>query len=491
MLVKVGKIKLAIIGVGPHAKRVYVPALNKLREEYSVELSLTVDLKGKEEDLNDYFKSQEIKPKTMLFVAPFEGKIPSKLRRELNGQVVRSEIDGVIIATEPLVHRAYAEWALDQGLNILMDKPVTTRKNVSSSIVQAKGIEEDYYSLLGKYKKLQKRKKTIFSINVQRRFSPGTKIVLQLIEEIARKTGCPVTSIQSTHCDGQWRLPSEIVTQDNHPYNTGYGKVSHSGYHFFDNLYQLYKVSKLTSKVADQVQVFSSFVTPRGFIKQITEKDYPKYFGREYAKVRKFSDKSLQDIYKNFGEVDTSANVRFLIEGENVCNATINLLHNGFSRRTWVRPGKDLYKGNGRVKHEYHNIEQGPFQNIQIHSYQSSDKHDLNDAKDFELGGNNHFDIYVFRNIGIVGGKKPLEVIRARDIARKERLSSKKLVSEQIKFEVVREFLEFIKVKEKPKKLTSNIDDHEITVKLMSSVYQSWAQQKAGLNPIVTKEVSF
>lgn len=34
--------------------------------------------------------------------------------------------------------------------------------------------------------------------------------------------------------DTRWRLPAEIVSQDYHPYNQGYGKLSHSGYHCVD-----------------------------------------------------------------------------------------------------------------------------------------------------------------------------------------------------------------------------------------------------------------
>jgi len=47
---------------------------------------------------------------------------------------------------------------------------------------------------------------------------------------------------------------------------------------------------------------------------------------------------------------------------------------------------EDLYKSNGRVKHEYHNIQQGPFQNIQVHSYQKEDKQEESNELDWLLG---------------------------------------------------------------------------------------------------------
>ena len=84
----------------------------------------------------------------------------------------------------------------------------------------------------------------------------------------------------------------------------------------------------------------------------------------------------LLKIYKekNEAEVDANSIISLSYNGIPVTNITLNLIHNGFSRRSWLNSNmKDLYKGNGRVRHEYHNIEQGCLQNIQIHSYQSKD----------------------------------------------------------------------------------------------------------------------
>lgn len=335
---------------------------------------------------------------------------------------------------------------------------------------------------------MQETKETVFIINTQRRFHPGFRVVSELLAEIAYKTNCPITAIQSMHCDGQWRLPNEIVTQDYHPYNSGYGKASHSGYHIFDIVYQFYKTSKLVRKVADSMEIFSSFFQPRGFLYQLNERDYLRFFGNDYLKVRRYDDKRLYDIFKNYGEVDLSVIIRLKKKGNCIGNISINLIHNGFARRTWMLPGADLYKGNGRVKHEYHSIQQGPFQNIQIHSYQSKDKHDVNSEEDFELGGNNHFDIYVFRNCGITGDNDPLRVITMRDLINKNKgsiLDDSKLVIEQVKYKVVKDFLAYLQGKVNKSKLVSNIDDHLMPVQIMSGVYQSHIRYMRGENPLI------
>lgn len=480
------KIKIIEIGIGPHAMRVYCPALKKLSNEGKVDLCLAIDLKEKESIVKAYFSSLNWSL-DFLFVQPFQADLlPQYLSDYLNKYVEQHKIDGVIISTEPLCHKAYAKWALSCELNILMDKPITTYIDVVSNFSHAKKIETDYLELLQDYLKIQNRKTTIFSINTQRRFHSGFQLVFNLIKDVAEKTNCPVTAIHSMHCDGQWRLPSEIVTQDYHPYNSGYGKASHSGYHIFDIVYQFYKSSQITTKQAESMEIISSFIQPRGFLMQLTEQDYKALLGDDYLKTNKFSDSELWNTFQNYGEIDVSAIIKLLKNQENICNITINLLHNGFARRDWIYPGKDLYKGNGRVKHEYHNIQQGPFQNIQIHSYQSKDKHDVNDKSDDYIGGNNHFDIHVFNNTTFTKTKEAFQIITMKDIKNKVmEFSDDQLFIEITKHRVVLEFIDFIRKKRSKNNLISNIEDHLIPVQIMSGIYKSHILYTSGNNPLV------
>ncbi len=479
------KVRIIEIGFGPHAKRIYAPALQKWGGKFNSELSLVVDLKQEEQNVKDYFNDLSLSPE-FLFIDPFEGNLPSEVEKYLNEYVDKNGVQAVIISTEPTAHLVYANWALNKGLNVLMDKPVTTRRDVVIDMKAAKHIENDYKLLLSEYNKLQKKKETVFIVNTQRRFHPGFELVNELLAEIAQKTNCPITSIQSMHCDGQWRLPNEIVTQSYHPYNSGYGKTSHSGYHIFDTVYQFYKNSKLANKTADSMEIYSSFFQPRGFLFQLNQNDYLKYFGKGYLESRKYDDEELYDIFKDYGEMDLSSIIRLKKGSDCIGNITINLLHNGFARRTWKMPGSDLYKGNGRVKHEYHNIQQGPFQNIQIHSYQSKDKHEVNSEEDYELGGNNHFDVYIFRNSGMTGDKNSMRVVTMKDIKNQgSMVGDDKLVIEQIKHKVVADFLSYSQGLIGKDQLSSNIDDHLIPVQIMSGVYQSHIRYFEGKTPLV------
>ena len=485
------KIKLILIGCGPHAKRIYLPAVEKLRERMDVELLLVVDLYVTRDSVASAINQTTFKPQ-MWFIAPFPSELPAQLEEHLSQFVKENNINGVIIATEPLVHKAYADWALRNKLNILIDKPITARVDSASKLSSADGILDDYISLLELYKNIQQTQETVFVINSQRRFHAGFCFVEKLLKEIGDKTNCPVTFIQSYHSDGQWRFPSEIVTQDYHPYCSGYGKASHSGYHFFDMLYRLYIASGVKTKFADSMEIVSSFVQPNGFIRQLSETDYHALFNDRYDSVKKWSDKQLQETYKCYGEIDLSAIVTLKRDEDIIANLSVNLIHNGFARRTWLEPGEDLYKGNGRVKHEHHNIQQGPFQNIQIHSYQSKDKHGLMENCEDDLGGNNHFDVYVFRNPLVTDSENSLKIYKFSEIlSEMEKPAQTMLLMESAKYQVVEEFLEYISGYRKKSELSSLIEDHIVPVQIMRGIYRSHIQRNNKLDCVVRSSFGF
>ncbi|MBC9914792.1 Gfo/Idh/MocA family oxidoreductase [Chitinophaga varians] len=460
------QVNVILIGCGPHARRIYLPALRNLQQ---VKLALVIDLENEASVVRNAIGEMETE---LWLIQPFAHVLPPELQNRLSQFVADHQVTGVIIATEPLVHRAYAEWALANELNILMDKPVTTRADVTSNLDNAKGILDDYVELLDAYKDLQQRTETIFMINSHRRFHKGFQFVKDQIREVALKTNCPISFIQAYHSDGQWRLPNEIVTQKYHPYCFGYGKASHSGYHIFDTIYQFYKASALPDKVADEMEVISSFLKPNGFFTQFNEKDYLSVFGDEYKEVNPWSEQQLREICADFGEIDISAVIALRKYGEVVANFNVNLVHNGFAGRTWIRPGADLYKGNGRIKHESYHIQQGPFQNIQIHAYQAHDKHDKNENKEEYLGGKNHFDIYVFRNPLLTNGEAQPKVYKYSDLVEHPADEGAPAITmEWVKFRVVEEFADYLAGKKQKHDISSQIEDHAIPVKMMSGIY--------------------
>lgn len=464
---------ILLIGCGLHAKRVYMPILKETETSFGTKLKAVVELKEHENDVTEFVNRffTEVK---YLFIEKFEPQykhsLPQDVEQKLNKLIKENNINGVIIATDPLNHMQYALWAQKQNLNILMDKPISTYENISNSTKQAKELIKDYELLMKNYST-----EKAFILNAQRRFLPQFEIIQNLVNEVAKEYGTPVTSMQSTHSDGQWRLPNEILTLKYHPL-LGWGKVSHSGYHFIDMISKIVKDSYIAArKDFDNLSIYSKFIRPSGVLKQQSQTDLEKIFGIKYSNLDSRTDEELLNLYKENNEAEVDATSLITLSHQNIpiTNITLNLLHNGFSRRSWMEPNlNDLYKGNGRVRHEYHNIVQGCLQTIQVHSYQSSDKHDINTEQDFLVGGNNHYDIYVFRNSGILGGET-LKVITGKEIAEQYSLDKTKVMNELARHEAIKQFLEVIIGKRKATDTKANIADHRLSVTLMSMIYES------------------
>lgn len=470
------EIRLLIIGLGNHARRIYAVRFQEYSKQYPLKIVGAVELLSSKPVIDKYFEKKGFEFDMLYIKNSFDSKngMPANIKNQLDMYAKKHAVNAVVISTDPLSHKIYALWAIEKGFHILMDKPITSRKNVTSDLLEASSIVDDYKELLEKYQHLQKTKETIFSINTQRRYEIGYQKSFQLIREVAERFNAPVTSIQAMHADGVWIFPDEIVSQKCHPYNQGYGKCSHSGYHIFDIAWQFYRAGLIKEKCPDTGEVMTSFIQPAGLLTQFNQDDLANCFGQEFKKIQKKSENELYNTFKNYGENDAFSIVRLLKNNHAICNISINLLHSSFSRRSWMIPAEDLYKGNGRIKHQCYHIQQGPFQCIQIHNYQANDKQDDSTAEDYRLGGNNHFEIYVFRNSRMFGkDTKPLEVYNLKDLDQDNGFDDTRLYHESAKDSVILEFIKFILGDITKKNLISNITSHEVGVKIMSAVYQS------------------
>lgn len=484
-----GPCNVCVVGVGPHACRTYIPHLQRHAARTGARLSALVELESERPRVEPFCRERGVSAE-QVYVAPFSnGVMPADVRNRLDDLLARHRINGIIISTEPLAHRAYLDYALDRGLNILVDKPLTTRRDVANNLGQARGIWGDYCEVLERYRLLQRERTTCLLVNSHRRYHPGFQLALDRIEDIRTRFNQPVTSVSSSHCDGQWRLPAEICEQLYHPYCQGYGKVSHSGYHMLDMVACFLRAGSVPGKTPDTMALTSSFLRPRGFLRQQTRGDFQHYFGAAYDEVCRYSDEELYEQFAPYGEIDARALLEFTLRGDVVAQATIELLHNGFSRRTWVLPGPDLYKGNGRVRHERHEIVSGPFQTVRIESYQAHDKHDRSGPGDVAPGGNNHFDISVFRNCGLTGDPEPLQVYRLADLPGAADFDMGLLFNEQVKEAALLEFLQFIRGEVCLSQIRSNIESHGLTIQIMSGIYEAHALRCMGRLGWVEKQL--
>lgn len=489
------KIKIMLIGFGPHSKRIYFPLIEKFSKERNIELVLAVDLTEKNDEIRNYLSLRNSAVNLFLIPPHLQTTeiLDNQVERILDEIVKREKIDGVIIATEPLCHVMYAKWALKNNLHILMDKPVSTHQNISTDENLAKKLITDYDELSNEYNNAIGRNQSItFSLMAQRRFHPAFQKIKDLIRDCAKKTNCPITSIQTFHCDGQWRMPTEIVEQLYHPYKQGYGKCSHSGYHFFDIVPFLLEAGVNNEKNYDNIEVFTNFVKPLDFMEQLKLEDYEGIFGKEnFWKHNKYTQSELTSLMRNFGEIDAFSNIAFKKGDKIITNATINLAHNGFGQRNWVTAAnRDLYKGNGRIRHEFHIIEQGPFQSIHYHSYQSQEVDPSKKNELYAVGGEYHLDIYVFRNSNLLGGKS-VEVFRINDLNVNIMEGRSRGHQEDARAKGFLEFIDAMKGKLSRCEMTSDFFTHRAGVLLTSAVYQSAAARVNHKNPLINIKYTF
>lgn len=478
------KINLLLIGFGPHARRIYYPTCKQEENHLGVQIVFGVDLLEKKADIESYLKDKnEFLPMYYVESQRCDDTLSSKTEKELNKIVDKYQVQGVIISTETSAHVSYASWALLKGLNILMDKPVSTVKNSSTSEEAAYKIIDDFNVL----KRLYKNSKItygrlLFSLMAQRRYHPAFQKIRELVYEIFQQTNCPITSIQSFHSDGQWRLPTEIIDIKYHSYNDGYGKCSHTGYHSLDIVPWLIEAAETPEKKIDNVDIFSNFVRPTDFISQINLDDYKRMFG-DFLQYNRYDEKEFRKQTQKYGEIDAFNSFAFKHGNDVITLGSLNFVHNGFSQRGWLQAKKDLYKGNGRVRHETHFIEQGPFQAISFISYQSSEVNPNKQEGIYEVGGEYHLDIHVFRNHNLFSRWKSYEKFSIKDLTTNVLEDYSRGHQEDARRRAIVEFIDFIKGK-KTNPL-SDFLDHERGTKLLAGVYLSAARRFNKKDPLV------
>lgn len=390
---------IILIGLGPHAKRIYM----NLFKKYMIVPKVIVDLKSKKKEIEDYLEENNFRNVELYLIEDIQRdseELNDSVSKELSAIIKDKNIRHAIISTEPKSHFAYAKFFLENDVNILMDKPITAPIDVNNNPEQALKIKEEYGILCELYKK--KKDHISFKIQCQRRFHEGYIYVKKTLQEIVREYNIPVTYIDIYHNDGMWNMPSEFFDRENHPYKYGYGKLFHSGYHFIDLLAWLLEVNRSTkNKQINKAEMYVSTYNPADFFNVFNNYDYKKIMKtNRFEKTISCPEKCI-----NFGEIDFHSIINFKQDDKLITNCSINLMQSGFSRRAWYELPKDTYKSNGRVRHERLNIQVGPLMNIQVHSYQAYEIADRDKMCNNNVGSVEHFDIYVFRNSQLIGGK--------------------------------------------------------------------------------------
>lgn len=475
---KMKKVNTLLIGLGYHARRIYAKYLN---ESDLVNFCCFFDLLSQKDVIEKHLDQNKINVRGYYTDNDeISDRLSTEDEQALNKIIKEHNIEAVIISTEPLAHLKYTYWALGNNLHILLDKPISTEIDVSISLDKAKKLFEDYQKIEEIYKK---KPHLVFTLQAQRRYHDGYIYTKQQIEKIAKLTNCPLTSVQSFHSDGQWRFPDEIISQTYHPYNQGYGKMSHSGYHSLEIDIWFSKASLVENKEWNNFTLYSQFVRPVDFTAQLTPNDYKNLFpdiGTEKLVNSEHMAKANVD-----GEIDAFSNISLKRDDKTITSIQCSAIHNGFSQRNWISVfGRDLYKGNGRIRQESYVLEQGPFQSIIINSFQSEELMSQS-AGDYNVGGEYHFDIHIFRNSKLFPQFKAYELVKINDLRPVRDLGYSRGHQEEARRSCIDEFFDAI-LNERPiGQQVSNFLQHRLSTQLLSSIYRSAAEQFNGGSGVI------
>ncbi|KKQ81455.1 MAG: hypothetical protein UT05_C0016G0009 [Parcubacteria group bacterium GW2011_GWF2_38_76] len=453
---------LVIAGLGPHTKRIYIQILKSL----DIYPKLIIDIESARDSVKKFLRTHHIN--CDLYFVPDKNKDLRRLSEVDKCNILnllnKNRINKAIISTEPKAHVAYAEFFLQQKITVLMDKPVTAIKNACFEDKSAQLIYKEYKHL----RDLSIVNDAPLVIQSQRRYHSGYIFIRELIKDNLLKYGVPITHIDIYHCDGQWNMPTEYLTRENHSFHHGYGKVFHSGYHFIDLMSWILTLNNLLpDKKPNCFTAIHKTIKPQDQLFHLND-SYVSLFGKEIPKLH-------QDNFNIMGELDSYSILQFKRNERVVTTANLNLLHSGFSRRAWPELANDVYKGNGRVRHERVNIQIGPIFNIQVHSYQSYEiKDSVYSKKETEPGGLDHFDIYIFRNSELIGGK-PFEKIR---VSNKNRLNRKTHMghNEEAREKCTVDWLQ-------GNDSENDVLKHKLSNLILSTLYRCSAKESAGKFP--------
>lgn len=394
---------ICLVGLGPHAKRIYYKYIEQEVLENRLDFSMVIDLDSKGDDINAFCKSQSIQPKKIVLCADESQVVPKKLdeavERELDEAIRNNQIHYAIVATEPKAHKIYIEYFLKNKIPVLTDKPPTAPTGLNYDEESAKELFTDAKYLA----ELSFKNDTPLYVLVQRREHPAYISIFEEAQRVVKEYGVPITFFNVYHSDGQWNMPDEYLSRENHPYKYGYGKIMHSGYHFIDIVSWIIETNKT--------------ILPKLYLSNRTELIKPQTHYRQIKSrsllKRLFNKDTAEPSNVRMGEVDSYTNFSLRdgdhpLDRENVISfGHLDMLQSGFSNRAWYDLPKDTYKGNGRLRHEYINLHIGPLFNIQLHSYQSGR---MDDHSKYDVGGMEHQEVNFFRNDKLIGGK-PFDTI--------------------------------------------------------------------------------
>lgn len=456
---------LALVGVGLHAEHGYLPLLRDLVRRGEVRLRAVVDVAERRTQVLEALSRAGAEPQ---YVITDDADAAAARNQALGlarlGRLTADRrLDGIIVSTDPRGHRGILEWAAEQGIDVLVDKPLTARE-LRFTDDAAAGLAADHRDLA----KAFANGGATATVMVPRRLHPGYAFVHRTLSEAVAELGLPITYLDLYHSSGYWNLPDEFPSRENHPYTYGYGALLHSGYHFADLAAWLLKVNEHSGPDgwADRLEVVAQHATPDDVLEQVPHAFYQKAnMGAGLAPAYAADSRAAA---RDFGETDVNIGFRALRGDRAVTLGGVHMIETGLSDRAWRRLPQDTYKKNGKFSQDRLTAHVGYV--LTVHAWEEHDD---------DPEGGKRFVVEVLRNEALIGGPR---------VQRQVFVPEESPGGERVSLSVAGKRALFARwLAGQTGGLT--LDSHDLTVALLTAAYTAMFRARRGLAPLAHARV--
>jgi predicted dehydrogenase len=440
---------LLVIGWGKYFKQAHLPAVAAFARRGTISVVAVADLKDPLDQVRKDWKTAFSSAPQPFGIDLQVGAADTAALDRWWNQPDRPALHAAIVSTYHDSHRAYARWCLEQGLHVLVDKPLTVAGDCTTVPCQAAQLQSDWSDLCT----LSRARQRLFMLATQRRYQPVYREVARRLACYRKTTGWPVTFVQCFTADGWWPAPDSYFGDGR--LNRGYdphvscgGKIVHTGYHLLDIIPWLMRHCEPT---IGRARVVASFFRPMDSFALIGD-DAQSAVARSGIH---------SDAWECLPEINAAVQITFLSWSERdrrwrtACLAQFGMLHEGLSMKGHL-PDQE-----NRTKQEFLALTQGP-----IAAFWMQRIAKLAPTLGREPGGSQHLELRVGINPRFVGGGLPIDEVP--------------MFYEEKDSAPAEEFLGALAMMWADPRHTptvcSPVADHSIGIKLLSGIYESAAR---------------
>lgn len=354
-------------GCGFWAEKNHYPAILKMKQKgIPVKVVAIIDIRKQDQEKFRPNMKAVVDLDSPKWISPF-GRAPEELKNELTSFIKQNKCDAIIVTTNPTYHYFYCVWGIENGINVMCDKPLVVNKDSSSNMESAKLIQSNFEKLEDLYKKAKKKNnKYMLCTPLRRRALTPFLNIANNLREVHEKTGEGIRYMNVINNGGLHRYPVEFLKGGAHGYLDGVGSLTHSSYHYIDVIAWYLQ---LAQGDAVKIRIALTYI--------LRVKDYLNIKGYKRIKdlIEGKSSNINDDIKLPKSVLGSEMDFTFHLQLLNKQNLPIGLIsytsnHTTFTPRQAKYDLDTVDSANnllgGRMSHLYIDVHQGALQNWQL-----------------------------------------------------------------------------------------------------------------------------